>query len=556
MLELVIMPNFCHRILPVLLLLCSCRMDIALPNLPTAVYPISPITPPPTPPVTPLATTPLPTLAPTASPELFTLSAQTAVPPELQTTAQTIAANSPLFRWVDDPTAADVVIAINEGTPLSRWLYVVAAPFATVADDIELEVVESGWASGTTPLGSLYPAASGLGWTAVFGMPFHLSLPETDFSPVLWQNRPALTLLPFHQLVPDLKLLTINGRSPLDPNFDPASYPLQLTFGAMGRETAVSQLQALWPLPASNYDPQKMTRVALSGVTALVRATAYQMELNGILYPAQDVAPVFQAADFAHVSNEVAFAPNCPSPNPVGGTSFCSSEAYFALLQALGIDVIELTGNHLNDWGQENLLYTLDLYDRTGLQTFGGGRDLTDAAQPLRLDHHGNKIALTGCNPYGPVYAWATDSTPGARPCDEAFLQQISQLWDEGYLVLATQQYAEYYHYPPTPQQQTDFRRLIEAGATAVSGSQGHHAQTFEFYNGGFIHYGLGNLFFDQMDMLGTRQTFIDTYVFYNGRLLTITLWTGLIENWAYPRQATPAEREQALQTLFQVAGW
>ncbi len=552
--------NFHQRTLLVLLvLICGCRLDAAELALPTAVFPAIPITPPPTPPVTPLATpptTPLPTLAPTASPEPFTLSVQTAVPPELQTAAQTIAINSPLFRWVDDPAAADVVIAINEGTPLSRWLYVVAAPFATVADDVALDVVQAGWANGTTPLGSLYPTTSGLGWTAVFGSPFHPPLPEADFNAVLWQQRPAVTILPFHQLVPDLKLLTVNGRSPLDPNFDPADYPLQLTFGAVGRETAVSQLQTLWPLPASNYDPQKMTRVALSGVTALVRATAYQMELNGILYPGRDVAPVFQAADFAHVSNEVAFAPNCPPPNPVGGTSFCASEAYFALLQELGIDVIELTGNHLNDWGQENLIYTLDLYANAGLQTFGGGRNLADAAQPLRLNHHGNKIALAGCNPYGPVYAWATDSAPGARPCDAAFLHQIGQLRDEGYLVLATQQYAEYYHYPPTPEQQADFRHLIEAGATAVSGSQGHHAQTFEFYNGGFIHYGLGNLFFDQMDMLGTRQTFIDTYVFYNGRLLTITLWTGLIENWAYPRQTTPAEREQALQTLFQAAGW
>jgi poly-gamma-glutamate synthesis protein (capsule biosynthesis protein) len=357
-------------------------------------------------------------------------------------------------------------------------------------------------------------------------------------------------------LTPDLKLLTVNGRSPLNPAFDPASYPLQLTFGAVGNKTAVSQLQTLWPLPASNYDPQQMTRLALSGVTALVRATAYQMEINGVLYPSSDVAPVFQAADFAHISNEVAFAPNCPPPNPVGGTSFCSRESYFALLPELGIDIIELTGNHLNDWGPENLNYTLDLYANAGLQTFGGGRDTAAAAQPLLLNHHGNKIALTGCNPYGPAYAWATASTPGARSCDDTFFSQIGQLRDEGYLVVATQQYAEYYHYAATPQQQADFRRLIDAGATAVSGSQGHHAQTFEFYNGGFIHYGLGNLFFDQMDMLGTRQTFIDTYVFYNGRLLTITLWTGLIENWAYPRQTTPAEREQALQTLFQAAGW
>jgi poly-gamma-glutamate capsule biosynthesis protein CapA/YwtB (metallophosphatase superfamily) len=31
-----------------------------------------------------------------------------------------------------------------------------------------------------------------------------------------------------------------------------------------------------------------------------------------------------------------------------------------------------------------------------------------------------------------------------------------------------------------------------------VSGSQAHQPHGFEFYNGSLIHYGLGNLFFDQ----------------------------------------------------------
>jgi poly-gamma-glutamate synthesis protein (capsule biosynthesis protein) len=133
---------------------------------------------------------------------------------------------------------------------------------------------------------------------------------------------------------------------------------------------------------------------------------------------------------------------------------------------------------------------------------------------------------------------------------------QISQLRDEGHLVIATYQYHEYYQYPATPQQQADFAALAEAGAAAVSGSQGHHAQGFSFDHGAFIHYGLGNLFFDQMDMAGTRQTFVDTYVIYENRLLSVELWTGLIENYARPRLMTADERAQLLQTVFQASGW
>ena len=80
------------------------------------------------------------------------------------------------------------------------------------------------------------------------------------------------------------------------------------------------------------------------------------MEIDGILSPAADVGPVLRTADIAHISNEVSFDADCPEPNPFGGTSFCSQDEYFALLEEIGTDVIELTGNHLNDWGTDNVL--------------------------------------------------------------------------------------------------------------------------------------------------------------------------------------------------------
>jgi hypothetical protein len=58
------------------------------------------------------------------------------------------------------------------------------------------------------------------------------------------------------------------------------------------------------------------------------------------------------------------------------------------------------------------------------------------------------------------------------------------------------------------------------------------------------------------MDMLGTRQAFVDTYSIYDGRLINVDLWIGLIENFSTPRQASPAERQQALQAVFDASGW
>jgi poly-gamma-glutamate synthesis protein (capsule biosynthesis protein) len=191
------------------------------------------------------------------------------------------------------------------------------------------------------------------------------------------------------------------------------------------------------------------------------------------------------------------------------------------------------------------------------MKMFGGGRNIAQASEPALFDHNGNKIAFVGCNPVGPAYAWASESGAGSQPCDYgSFFSQITELKNQGYLVIATLQYSEFYQYPATPQQQADFKALVDAGASAVSGSQGHHAQGFDFHNGSFIHYGLGNLFFDQMDMLGTRQSFIDTYFIYDGRMLSVELFTSLIENYCCPRAMTEAERAQLLQSTFQASGW
>ena len=123
-------------------------------------------------------------------------------------------------------------------------------------------------------------------------------------------------------------------------------------------------------------------------------------------------------------------------------------------------------------------------------------------------------------------------------------------------LVVVGIQYYEHYDYTPTAQQRSDFLALAAAGADIVNGSQGHHAQGFALPGGSFVHFGLGNLFFDQMDQTGTRQTFIDRHFIYAGRHIATDLWTGLIEDWARPRPMTAAERADLLQTVFVASGW
>jgi poly-gamma-glutamate capsule biosynthesis protein CapA/YwtB (metallophosphatase superfamily) len=552
-----------------LLLLVGCEATAVPTLVPTAVAVHPSLPPPPTPPVTPFVelaeALPPPTrpIAPTAtSPPvapLITLGTAAGVPPELAEAARTVAAQRPdLFTWTTGE-AADVTLVVNDGVEIAHWLYAVAAPFATTADEISATALAEAWRDGSAGPSLYLDPGTAAAWESVWGAPGPgvTLLPEAERIAGLWQARPSLTLIPFHRLSPELKVLRLDGRSPLDPGFDPAAYPLVIPIGVRAEAALLAQFMAFWSGPSTNYQPERLTRVAMTGVAALTRAVAYQMEVRGVTYPGEVVGPVLQAADIAHISHEVPFAPDCPYPNPVGGTTFCARDRYLELLQSIGTDVVELTGNHVNDWGAHNLLHTIDLYEAAGMAIFGGGRDLASAAQPALFEHNGNRVAFVGCNPVGPAYAWATENRAGSRPCHyDTFFAEIAGLREAGYVVIATLQYWEFYHYAPTAQQKSDFRRVAEAGAAAVSGSQAHHPQSFDFHQGAFIHHGLGNLFFDQMDMLGTRQTFVDTYAIYDGRLISVELWTGLIENWSRPRLMTAAEREQLLRAVFAASGW
>jgi poly-gamma-glutamate synthesis protein (capsule biosynthesis protein) len=312
-----------------------------------------------------------------------------------------------------------------------------------------------------------------------------------------------------------------------------------------------------------------MTILAMTGTTALGRDIAWVMEQKGSLYPGQKIKPWLTTADIVHISNEVSFNPDCPPPQfGTGETIFCSAPKYLDLLKDMGARVIENTGNHINDYGWQPFSYTLSLYDRAGMVYFGGGRTITEAQRAITLTDHGNVLGFVGCNPIGPPIAWANglnDGRPGSAPCQSPYVvmqTELGKLKASGAVPIATLQYEEQplgdFSYETAPSQVADFRRLVDAGAAIVSGSQGHQSQGFDLYRGGFIHYAVGNLFFDQAQTLGLRQTFVDRYVIYKGRVLSVELLTGIrdVNNWAQPRPMTEAERRTFLQIIFKASEW
>lgn len=440
-----------------------------------------------------------------------------------------------------------------------QWVYALVSPFPTVRDDVTMDELRAAWEGDGHAL--LVAESTLMAFTALWGEPASgsvRSVAKDELLDTAWSES-AWALVPFEELTPRWKVLTVDGQSPIRKGFDVSTYPLVVSFTL--QSSANLQFS---DFPTSNYDSGKLTTVILTGVTALVRATAFKMETKGLTYPGEDIRDILREADIAHISNEISFFTGCPYPNPNSGRLvFCSDPKYMELLLDVGMDVVEMTGNHFADYGRAAAEETIAIYNANNIPYFGGGLNLADSYEPATFDVNGNKIAFLGCNmPDVGGFKVAEETRPGATPCDLDYMStKILELKDQGYVVIFTFQWYEDYAAAPNPDAVEDFRRVADAGADIVSGSQAHYAKMMEFYDDSFIHYGLGNLFFDQMGNFewmpeGIRREFLDRYVIYDGKLVSVELVTAMLEDFARPRPMTDEERAAFLEEYFIHSGW
>jgi poly-gamma-glutamate synthesis protein (capsule biosynthesis protein) len=520
-----------------------------------------------------VATAVVPTLTPVPPTRIWlppylpdTLRSELTLPAEWETADQESGADY----------ALDILLEPSAHAAGTSWVYALAAPFATITDDVALEDLTARWRGGESntlnDLILLVDESTLAIFTRLWGEPGE-AVRVTPVERLLADAasvKNAWAILPFDQLEPRWKVIAIDGQSPVQKSFQAEPYPLAALFGVMDAEgEPVSGESAPVSLPPSNRQTDHLTTVMLTGVTALVRGTASLMEVLGMDYPATDIGDTLREADILHINNEAVFASDCPHPYPWEGLAFCSQTEYIALLESIGTDVIEFSGDHLQDWGVEATSLTLDLYEERGWPIYGGGRNSAEAQVPVYFEHNGNRIAFLGCSAKEEGYSGAGVDSPGSIHCDfDQLVAEIGRVRSEGYLPLVTFQHLEYLRYDIHPALQADFRRVAEAGAVIVSGSQAHQPHAMEFYpapgasgetqgSASFLHYGLGNLFFDQLkEGYPNRQAFIDRHVFYEGRHISTELITILFIDYARARPMTVEERQDLLSTVFKASGW
>ena len=552
---------FFSLIISLSLLLSACGAAAMQPSsIAPSAEPSTAITQAPT--ITPTIPTPEPTRT-TQPPAVW-------IDPRLPVEILQSFGNSPTVIRVGSKEEALLSLTIDTEEPLSTWIYALAAPFATVTDDVSTESLVAFWKGNAVfPASALVmPPAIFDSLKARYGSPLGDARPlaEEDLLTFCQSHQNAWAILPFEKLEPQWKVISLDGNSPIHKDFTSENYPLIVQIGwdegmrpLTETETQLAE-EAIQSIPTTNRQADRLTTVILTGVTAMTRATGKEMELYGVLSPAVSIGELMREADIAHVSNEVPFATNCPPPQWQQEIDlvFCSDDKYIDLMREIGTDVVELTGDHFSDYGPEAMYHTLEMYKKEGWSYYGGGKDISEAKQPLKITHNGNKIAFLGCNAKAPGYATASETNPGALHCDmDEIVEQIKTLKDEGYQVIFTFQHQEIYRWNPTEQMIADFHRVADAGAAIVSGSQAHQPHLVEFYGNSLIHYGLGNLFFDQLGWSeDTDKAFLDRHIFYDGKYLGVELITVQFFNWSTPTLMTPEARAVMLQRLFTESGF
>lgn len=340
------------------------------------------------------------------------------------------------------------------------------------------------------------------------------------------ENSANITLISVADLDFSQKLLSMNGHYYLDEFSEGAIYRV-VSFESEKFDEEIK------PLVEKDFTKtwlgkDSVLTFAQTGVTALSRGMNEKLAATGgdATYFSAEIKDFLSSFDLTHTSNESSFSQYASSRN------ICSDTRFINTLTDIGLDIVELTGNHNQDCGDEAAINTIDTYTENNIQMVGGGKTALEAAKPLEIDEKNTGITFLA---YNLSTGGATDDdTPGAnRYNEDNAVAEIAAAKERGDFIIIDIQYYECNAYASTYEdpacdyansaagdQVGFFRHLIDLGADVVVGTSAHQPQTFELYGDGAIYYGLGNLFFDQVWWPGTTRSLVLGHYFYNGKLL------------------------------------
>ncbi len=214
-------------------------------------------------------------------------------------------------------------------------------------------------------------------------------------------------------------------------------------------------------------------------------------------YPFKNVEESFEDADITFANLECTLSKS--SAVREKGPNLYSPPESVDALKYLNCTVVSLGNNHINDFGEQGIIKTMEILKDNGISCFGAGRNLEEANREVIIESKGLKFCFLGyTTPENHVKAIiAGANTAGCVFYDSRKIEEdIKRVKAKSDIICISLHWGYESYIYPSPQQIELAHQIIEAGAGIVIGHHPHIIQGFERYKNGVIFYSLGNFFF------------------------------------------------------------
>jgi poly-gamma-glutamate capsule biosynthesis protein CapA/YwtB (metallophosphatase superfamily) len=182
------------------------------------------------------------------------------------------------------------------------------------------------------------------------------------------------------------------------------------------------------------------------------------------------------------------------------GPNHNQKEETIRLLKNDGFDLILLANNHIYDYGEEALAYTLKVASKQKMLTIGAGLSKKDVYKPLVKEINGTKIGIiNACEAqFGVLDYISSNQESGYAWINHPQIEDAIRTTKKDVDKVIVCAHAGLEDYPvPISEWKNTYKRLCDMGADCIVASHPHVPQGYEIYHDKPIFYSLGNFYFD-----------------------------------------------------------
>lgn len=219
-----------------------------------------------------------------------------------------------------------------------------------------------------------------------------------------------------------------------------------------------------------------------------------------------EVKPVIDQADYAIANFECPVCNGKERPIIKCGPNLQCSEKGLEAVKWAGFDCVTLANNHFLGYGKEGVEHTLEVCEKYGVDTVGGGMNLHEASKILYKEIEDKTLAIINCCEH--EFSIATEETAGSNP-----LNPIQQYYDikearakADYVLVIVHGGHEHFQLPSLRMQET-YRFFVDAGADADA-VVNHHQHCYS----GYEVYMVNPFSTDLVTSVSTRANMYQTY--------------------------------------------